>query len=340
MGLLEKATAEFTSPAKSTGLRQGRDTLNEMEKALCSRLLSLQVDRIRPETAISLLKAYSVFRAGMCFYLHKGSYSAYASVGTGNTAKLVFPQKELEPVPEKKYYSIQHDFSGEFSPSVRLWAFPLTPAETGVPLAILAVATDKNDFHCESVEAILLQTRAIFLPPPGFSADAFATDIFAEDGFAEGGLAGDPLTVGIFAEDHPVEDNAAADIFAGDSAKASSSGGEKPKAGGLLNRISRKNDLEKTVMESLESEQGFFQGIIIEALQYSAGGFSGRLISMVSGFGTAQSLTPGRCLVLFDDTQDGELIARHLAKTVFGKSIFTFRAENPQEAFALLKPYL
>jgi len=315
MGLLEKATAEFASPAglsttRSTGTHQDRDTLNDMEKALCSRLLSLQVDRIRPETAISLLKTYSVFLAGMCFSLHKGSYSAYASVGTGNTAELIFPQEELEPVPDKKYYSVQHDFSGRFPPATRLWAFPLTPAETGFPLAILAVAADKNNFNCEAVEAVLLQTRAVFLPPPGLSADAFAGDHFATDIFAEDSLAAD-------------------------------AGNEKtPRAGGLLNRIARRNDLEKTIMESLESERAAFQGIIIEALQYSGDGFSGKLFSMVSGFGTAQPLTPGRCLVLFDDTQDGELIARHLAKTIFGKSIFSFRAENPQEAFALLKPYL
>jgi len=322
MGLLKKATTDFTSPAKkpSTGTRQDRDTLSEMEKALCSRLLSLQEDRLRPETAISLLKAYGGFQAGMCFSLHKGSYSAYASVGTGNTAELIFPQEELKLVPGKKHYSIRHDFSGEFSPSMRLWAFPLTSAETGFPLAVLAVAADENVFHCETVEAVLLQTRAVFLPPPGFSAGNFAGDSFAADTFA-----GDPLAGGGLA----------------DAEKSSSPENKKtPKAGGLLNRISRRNDLEKTVMESLESEQGVFQGIIIEALQYSAGGFSGRLFSMVSGFGTAQSLTPGRCLVLFDDTQDGELIARHLAKTVFGKSIFYFRAETPQEAFSLLKPYL
>jgi len=317
MGLLKKAATNFasTSQVSSAETNQDRDTLNEMEKALCSRLLSLQQDRIRPETAISLLKAYSSFQAGMCFSLHKGSYSAYASVGTGNSAELIFPQKELEPVPEKKYYSIQHDFSGRFSPSLRLWAFPLTPAEKGFPLAILAVAADKNTFNCEAVEAILLQTRAVFLPPPGFSANEFAGDIFAADPLAEDALAGDVLN--------------------------SSSKNEKAsKAGGLLNRISRKNNLEKTIMESLDSRQNVFQGIIIEALQYSAGEFSGRIFSMVSGFGTAQPLNPGRCLVLFDSAQDGDLIARHLAKTVFGKSIFCFRAENSQEAFALLKPYL
>ncbi|MDR2702459.1 MAG: hypothetical protein LBB72_08520 [Spirochaetaceae bacterium] len=98
--------------------------------------------------------------------------------------------------------------------------------------------------------------------------------------------------------------------------------------------------MEKNVMDSLASNSGTFQGIIIEALRYTAGGFSGRIFSMVSDFGTVQPLTPGRCLVLFGPVQDRALIAQHLAKTLPGKSIFCFRAENPQEAFKLLKPYL
>jgi len=290
MGLLRKAT-------KNSSPVQVSSPLGEMEKALCSRLLSLQADSIRPETAISLLKAYGSFQAGMCLSLRKASYSTYASVGTGAATKLVLPQDALDQVPGKNFYTVEHELSGEFPPSLQLWAFPLTPAETGFPLAILAVAADKKNFHCEAIEAVIRKTREVFLPPPGFTGS----------------------------------------IAAGKTAAAKT---ETPKAGGLLNRISRKNTLEKSVMESLGSGQNGSQGIILEALQYSSSGFPGRIFSMVSGFGTAQPLTPGRYLVLFDDTQDGDLIARHLAKTVSGKSIFRFQAENPQEALSLLKPYL
>jgi len=101
--------------------------------------------------------------------------------------------------------------------------------------------------------------------------------------------------------------------------------------------------MEKAIMDHLNSGYanfGAFQGVIIEALKYSAGEFTGRLSNMVSGFGAAQSLAPGRCLVLFSSTKDGELIGRHLAKTVPGNDIFSFQAKNPQEAFSLIKPYL
>jgi len=115
---------------------------------------------------------------------------------------------------------------------------------------------------------------------------------------------------------------------------------DAPKKRGLLNKVSQKKILEQTIVENLSCQQDAFQGIVIEALNYSAGGFSGRIFSMVSGFGSAQPLTPGRCLVIFGANLDGELIASHIAKTVSGKNIFLFRAETPQEALALLKPYL
>ena len=126
--------------------------------------------------------------------------------------------------------------------------------------------------------------------------------------------------------------------------------------GGLLKIITEKhkqNDtdannvpaspLEKAVMEKLYAgyaKFGIFQGVVIEALKYSAGEFAGRLAFMVSGFGSAQGLAPGRALVLFNSDLDGELIGRHLAKTVPGKSIFFFNANTPQEAFSIIKPYL
>ena len=101
--------------------------------------------------------------------------------------------------------------------------------------------------------------------------------------------------------------------------------------------------MEKAVMEKLSTgykKYGVFQGVIMEALKYSAGEFSGRLASIVSGFGSAHGLAPGRCMVLFGLSQDGELIGRHLSKTVPGNNIYCFQAKNPQEAFSLIKPYL
>ena len=100
---------------------------------------------------------------------------------------------------------------------------------------------------------------------------------------------------------------------------------------------------ENALIENLSagySKFGMFQGIVIESIKNSVGEFYSRLSSMVSGFGIAQSLAPGRALVLFDSGQDGELIGIHLAKTVPGNNIFYFQANNPKEAFSVIKPYL
>ena len=133
----------------------------------------------------------------------------------------------------------------------------------------------------------------------------------------------------------------------------SSSLNEPSLRGGLLKIISDKQNpdsaplpsspLEKAVMEKLSvgyEKYGEFQGIVLEALKYSAGEFTGRLSFMVSGFGIAQGLAPGRCMVMFNSAQDAELIGQHLAKTVPGNNIFCFQAKNPAEAFSLIKSYL
>jgi hypothetical protein len=124
---------------------------------------------------------------------------------------------------------------------------------------------------------------------------------------------------------------------------------EEPGTGnGLLSLITRKfahspSAAEKAVMDSFNSgyaKFGSLQGIVIDTLEYAADEFLTRLESLVSGFAVSRDLAPGRCLVLFGASQDGELITRHLEKTVPGNSVFMFHAENPQDALLLLKPYL
>jgi hypothetical protein len=125
--------------------------------------------------------------------------------------------------------------------------------------------------------------------------------------------------------------------------------------GGLLHIINQKKigtspapslpspSMEKAVMDMLSSGNakfGEFQGIVLDAITYSAGEFDDRLSTMVSGFASAQGLAPGRSLVLFDIAQDRELIGWHLSKTVPGNTVFSFCSKSPQEAFSLLKPYL
>ncbi|MCL1813575.1 MAG: hypothetical protein FWG29_08650 [Treponema sp.] len=131
---------------------------------------------------------------------------------------------------------------------------------------------------------------------------------------------------------------------------------DEPSKGGLLKLIHQKHrknteetipvhssNQENAIMENLSesySKFGVFKGVIVEMLKNSAGESTGRLASMISGFGAVQGLSPVRALVLFDSKQDCELIGKHLAKTVPGKNIFSFQANTPQEALLLIQPFL
>ena len=130
--------------------------------------------------------------------------------------------------------------------------------------------------------------------------------------------------------------------------------GQYKKAGsnsGLLKYITQKKHgkersgsvQDKAVLDILSREYaklGAFQGLIIEALKNSSEEIFEGLLSMVSSFAAVQKLSQKRCLVLFDAEKDKELIGFHLAKTVPGNTIFSFQAQNPQEAYSFLKPYL
>jgi hypothetical protein len=351
MGLLSKAAADSFSAG-----------LDEMGKAFCSRLLSLVPDGSRAETAISLLKAYGSFQAGSCLFLRGEIYNAYASTGMGNSVVL-FSRDGLRAVPGKKYYSVNYT-PEKPGASLRFWAFPLpSPLGEAFPRAILMVGEDQNSFNAENIEAVLEKTGEVFLPQEkapqegapqgGAPQEGDDSSKAAEQGTIEAAkIDGEPTDT-----DADMDVSMDMDLGTSQDEKQDFELSLTETAGrGLLNRIQslkllpQKTQsyvpvtaLEKSLMEILDScheKFGSFQGVIIEALRYSVGEFTGRIGAMVSAFGIVQGITPGRCLVIFGITQDGELIARHLVKTVPGKNIFSFRAEDPQRAFDLLKPYL
>jgi hypothetical protein len=322
MGLLSKATTN-SSPPKP----------DDMGNALCTRLLSLNPDELRAETAMTLLKAYGSFQTGVCLSRHNGLYSSYASVAAGD-AVVIFPQELLKVLPGKKYYSVDYVPPAHLAASLRFWAFPLTVSTDAFPTKILMVGEDQDFFQGENIAAVLEKTSKVFLPVNSDSdmTESEETEIVSRGGllnlitqkFAESSSCGHSSS---YEHDEAVEEKDAV----------------LPDLPVLEEDIPPESPLEKAVMEILNSSHdkfGGFQGIVIDAIKYSAGEFIGRLNSMVSSFGTAQGLAPGRCLVLFGTALDSKLIARHLSKTVQGKAIFDFREDTPQRAFTILKPYL
>jgi hypothetical protein len=282
------------------------------------------------------------------------------------TAAAGFPSENLEPLEGKTYYSVDYRASGEFDPSpLRFWAFPLAPAQDRYPQAIFTVGEDQDSFNGEMIQAVLQKAGEVFLPPGG-PEEAEEPGVSWEPEGPEETSVMDPSDMELHAADSsgaapPAAEGPGENSF--DIETELTKIREQPgtfdiagsSSGGLLSRITKgrapqeQEDLlpasavEKTVMDILSAGHekfGSFQGLIIEALRYSADEFTGRIGTMVSTFGLVQGIAPGRCLVLFDAARDGELIARHLMKTVPGKNIFNFEAEGSQEAFVLLKPYL
>ncbi|MDR2210684.1 MAG: hypothetical protein LBO65_04350 [Spirochaetaceae bacterium] len=244
----------------------------------------------------------------------------------------------------------------------RFWAFPLVPVRDPYPSAILLTGEDRDSFSGETLAAVVEKTGEVFLPPED-------TETISGTELPEPGLSGESFEVLPF-----TAEQSGGDVFEDPSLTEEQSGRElfdietelenthrtaglfdqdDSSRGGLLNRITRapprqegalpSSPLEKAVVDFLDAGHekfGAFQGIILEALRYSADEFGGRIGAMVSAFGMVQGIAPGRCLVLFSASQDRELLARHLVRTVPGKDIFSFKAEDPQAAFTLLKPYL
>ncbi|MDR0599815.1 MAG: hypothetical protein LBG84_07040 [Treponema sp.] len=94
------------------------------------------------------------------------------------------------------------------------------------------------------------------------------------------------------------------------------------------------------IMETLASAHarfGAFQGVIA---RIPGGAAADRLQSAAGDFCLLHPLEGERHLVLMSAAEDGELLARHLAKTFNGEMVFNFRAENPQSALTLLKTRL
>jgi hypothetical protein len=68
--------------------------------------------------------------------------------------------------------------------------------------------------------------------------------------------------------------------------------------------------------------------------------FSGQVLAMVRTFGTVLPLASGGALILLDRSQDRELISHRLTNTLGARALLNFAAEDPRDAYKLLRPYL
>ncbi|MDR2186210.1 MAG: hypothetical protein LBO80_11195 [Treponema sp.] len=134
-----------------------------MGQALRDRILRLGRTKSSPYTALSLLKAYASFQAGLCVSLKEGAYRDYASVGLG-IAKSAIPQNVLG-YGKKSFFKAGSaaDLSLN-SPKgdLAFWAFPLDRDD---PCRTMLLLGGDNSFDPASLEPIVRDVRAALSPP-------------------------------------------------------------------------------------------------------------------------------------------------------------------------------
>jgi hypothetical protein len=322
MGLLSKAVSNEIPPASNE--------LDNMGKALADRLLSLS--QPNPETAISLLKAYGSFRAGIGLSQKRDVYFSYALVGVGDA--VILPVDQLIPVPGQGYYSANyHPQISSIPRDTKFWAFPLHEfgkqgLQGELPAHILLVGEDRNYiFQPGQIQNLLELAGRAFLPPetggagqelPLSKETAESIEIILEPPgeFVEYDSKPEEIPVSVITE-------------------------------GLLKRASRhsssnvpgENEEDKVLVKELSkvlAKFGSIQGLVFHA---SGKDPAGKLASIVSGFGTVSLVKPDFCILLFSGQLDGELLAHHLG-IVPGKNLFRFEAADPQEALKALKSFM
>ncbi|AEF83299.1 hypothetical protein [Leadbettera azotonutricia] len=160
MGLLSKADRASidTQPAAD---------LDQMGKALRDRIRRLPPKKTAPYTALSLMKAYSSFQAGICLSLRKGVYTSYASVGLGiekiniDAEKLYTPQNA-----SSKYFKLdQSETLGVkyLDSDISIWIFPLDKEHPWGAVLLLG-ADGASLFNPEPIAIILEGIQDIINP--------------------------------------------------------------------------------------------------------------------------------------------------------------------------------
>jgi hypothetical protein len=79
-----------------------------------------------------------------------------------------------------------------------------------------------------------------------------------------------------------------------------------------------------------------FQGIVLKS---PVRDFAGQVSRMVSSFGSVFPLPPEKCLILFPETVDWELLAHRLSKSLNIRVLYLFPADDPGMALQDLTPY-
>jgi hypothetical protein len=155
MGLLRKAAVKF-NPG-----------LDDMGKALRDRILRIPPAKNSPDTALSLLKAYGSFQAGLCLSLSGNQYISYASSGAGSNSVTVDRDSINAQAGGERFFRLDSPELVSGFPAgkeTRFWVFPL---DNHIPRTRLLLVTEegKTPFSPETLEALIREVSGALIPP-------------------------------------------------------------------------------------------------------------------------------------------------------------------------------
>ena len=309
MGLLNRASnANLNEHAPS----EPEIILDEMGKALRERIGRLDADTGRPYTVLSLLKAYSSFQTGICFYLKDTTYSSITSLGM-DTEKVSIPVKNIwsEAKAGLNYFKLLPDEKTGITiaeEGFNYWVFPLRKSEASSVqpwdgIMILGIAAGSAD------------ANSAFDPGP-ISAI----------------LSGNTDKIVVKPAEKPVLDAAQTEVIsaAGEDAEFP----EYNSAEDFIKEQNRPRDSLKEKIAQYHLSHNDFNCIIMEIPGSAPTGekaaFCRRVTDMISMAGTVIPLSSGSPLILLPSGVDRELIAHRLSSSFNTKPIFSFEANDPE----------
>ena len=305
MGLLSKAQS-------NAGDKSDHAQLDEMGKSLCQRIKRLSQNSSTPYTALSLLKAYGGFQAGICLHLKDEIYIKYSSVGLG-IGHIAIPEKKIRQ--DKKIKETYYKYNGEEKLDIcageeelSYWIFNLETLEeeskdAWKDIMLLVVSAEENPepgFDPESISAILRETSKKFI------LDKFLMEIKLD----KKGTSEDIKNTLVDSESLiPESMNALKD-------KISEYHKIHEEFGCIL--------LENPHSENEEEKNGFCKKI-------------SKILDMT---GTVLALENTRPLILLPRLLDRELIAHRLSKSLNTKIMSVFEADSPESVYIQIESML
>ena len=304
--------------------------LDEMGQALQERIRRLPQNKTTPYTALSLLKAYGAFQAGICLSLKNDIYSSYASVGIG-IEKISIPREKIwsREIASKKYFR----FDSEQSIGMKnrkdnfiYWVFPLQAdilsasadnnTEPWAALVILAVADSAESHSAEANSAFNPQSVSVIL-------EGISDKLLMQTSHKSS-----EATPEADSEKEVPEESGSAESISGEP---SSEG-----TGTLEGRIAQYHKMYANfnciILENpcRAGEPEYNSAENNSGDKASKANFCKRVSDMISMTGTVIPLSSLCPLILFPAAMDRELIAHRLSKSLDTRPLMSFEANSPE----------